>query len=80
MANDLPIAWRGGGCGILGGVYFDPEDPSSIAGALRALLYSPELRARLAQAAYQRARGFSWEQCAQQTFEFLAQVASGSGR
>jgi len=84
MASGLPIACSGRGPmpEVLGeaGVYFDPEDPTSIAAALRELLSSPEMRARWAQAAYQRARGFSWEQCAQQTFEFLAQVASGSGR
>ena len=84
MASGLPIACAGRGPmpEVLGdaGVYFDPEDPTSIAAALRALLSSPESRVRWAQAAYQRARGFSWEQCAQQTFEFLARVASGSGR
>jgi glycosyltransferase involved in cell wall biosynthesis len=84
MASGLPIACSGRGPmpEVLGeaGVYFDPEDPTSIAAALRELLSSPELRARWAQAAYQRARGFSWEQCAQQTLEFLAQVASGAGR
>ncbi len=79
MAAGLPIA-----CSskepmheILGnaGVYFDADEPSDIARALRKLIESPQLRTELAQANYQRARQFSWECCANLTLEFVAGVA-----
>ena len=78
MSAGLPIACsnRSALPEVLGdaGVYFDPEDSSDIAGALRKLIDSPDLRARLASAAYKRALTFSWQQCANETFEFLAKI------
>jgi glycosyltransferase involved in cell wall biosynthesis len=56
------------------GVYFDPEDPADIAGALRELINSPLVRSSLAQAAFQRAQGYSWQRCARETLDFLARV------
>lgn len=79
MASALPVA-----CSrsrpmpeILGdgGVYFDAEDVSSIAEALRALATDAPLRARLAAAASARAAAYSWERCARQTFAFLHRIA-----
>jgi glycosyltransferase involved in cell wall biosynthesis len=78
MASGLPIA-----CSnkqpmpdVTGGaaVYFDAEDPVDIARALRELIGSPTLRTTLAQAGYEHAQGFSWQQCADETFGFLATV------
>jgi glycosyltransferase involved in cell wall biosynthesis len=78
MASGLPIA-----CSnrlpmpeILGqaGVYFDPLRPNEIEEAVRQLFYDAELRAHLAQAAYERAEQFSWAACARDTFRFLADV------
>ncbi len=62
---------------ILGdsGVYFDPEQPDEIAAAIRQLFQSAELRAKLAESAYQKAQLYSWERCAIETFAFLAQIA-----
>jgi glycosyltransferase involved in cell wall biosynthesis len=57
------------------GVYFDPEDPQSIAKAMRELIESPGLSAEKAQMAYERAQGYSWQRCADETFSFLATVA-----
>ena len=80
MASGLPIACSN--CGpmpeVLGdaGVYFDPERPDDIARAIRELIDSPELRARLAKASFERAQAFSWRRCAHETFGFLAEVAS----
>ena len=79
MAAGLPIACSDrppmpeilGGAGLL----FDPENPGSIADALRRLLASPELRAQLAQQAFDRAAQFSWDRCAAETFSFLRSVA-----
>jgi glycosyltransferase involved in cell wall biosynthesis len=57
------------------GVYFDPEQPNEIADAIRQLVQSAELRAKLAQSAYQKAQLYSWDCCARETFEFLSQIA-----
>lgn len=79
MAAGLPMACSRMGPmpEILGdaGEYFDPLNPLDIAKALRRMIESPELRGRYAQAAFARARGYSWGRCANDTLEFLAQVA-----
>lgn len=78
MSAGLPIACsnRSSLPEVLGdaGVYFDPEDSSDIANVLRELIDSPDLRMRLAKAAYERARNFSWQRCANETFDFLAKI------
>jgi glycosyltransferase involved in cell wall biosynthesis len=78
MAAGLPLACSSKGPmpEILedAGVYFDPEDPDDIAHAIRRLIDSPELRAQSAEAAFRKARGFSWERCAHETFAFLASI------
>lgn len=82
MAAGLPIACsdRDPMPEVLGdaGVYFDPLTPASIEQALERLVGSPELREHLARASHQRAQAFCWERCADRTFGFLAQVASGA--
>ncbi len=79
MSAGLPIACskRSAMPEILGeaGVYFDPEDSDDIARALRELIDSADLRARLAQASFERSKAFSWERCARETFAFLAEIA-----
>lgn len=62
------------------GLYFNPEDPQSIATTLQRLIASPELRASLAAAAHRRAQSFTWERCADATFAFLASVLRASER
>ncbi|MDQ3068424.1 MAG: glycosyltransferase family 4 protein [Acidobacteriota bacterium] len=78
MAAGLPIACsnRGPMPEVLGnaGVYFDPERPDDVAAAIRALVESPSLRTRVAGAAFDRARQFSWARCARETFAFLETV------
>lgn len=84
MAAGLPTACsnRGPMPEVLGdaGVYFEPEQPSDITRALRELIDSPQLRTEMAQASYQRARQFSWQHCADETFGFLAAVAQQQKR
>lgn len=84
MAAGLPIACaqRGPMPEVLGdaGVYFDPERPPSIAQAIARLADDPDLRAQLAQRAWQLAQAYSWERCAQETFNFVAQVARQHAR
>ena len=76
MASHLPIA-----CSnrlpmpeVLGdtGVYFDPEDITSITNALRELLVSSELRKVKAKKAKERSIQYTWGRCANDTFEFLS--------
>ncbi len=84
MAAGLPIACsdRGPMPEVLGdaGVYFNPEDPASIAKAIRHLIESPELREQKAQAAFQRAQQYSWARCAEETFGFLVCVLDEHAR
>jgi glycosyltransferase involved in cell wall biosynthesis len=54
-----------------GGVYFDPADAGDIARALHHLITSSEARDSYAWIAYERARQYSWERCADDTFSFL---------
>lgn len=83
MSAGLPIACssRSALPEILGdaGVYFDPEDSSDIANALRELIDSPDLRVRLATEAYERSNKFSWQRCAKETFGFLAKIRDEAG-
>lgn len=79
MAAGLPIACskRGPMPEILrdAGVYFDPENPTDIAYALRQLISSPDLRAEAAGRSYNEAQQYSWERCVDSTFRFLAEIA-----
>lgn len=83
MASGLPIACSGRGPmpEVLGdaGVYFDPEQPSDIARALRKLVDSAQLRTDLANASYERSQQFSWQRCADETLAFIAQLARKNG-
>jgi glycosyltransferase involved in cell wall biosynthesis len=84
MAAGLPIACsnRGPMPEVLGdaGIYFNPENPASIAQAVRYLVMAPRLRAEKAAAASAIAASFSWSRCARETFEFLATVVSDRSR
>ena len=78
MAVGLPIACsnRGPMPEILadGGVYFDPENPDSIAAAVEKLITDPALRIRLAQRAKQLSEQYSWSRCAEETWRFIAET------
>lgn len=78
MAAGLPIACsrRGPMPEVLedAGEYFDPEEPESIANALRKLIGDPDLRQRLAIRAKVLSVGYSWERCARETWSFLAET------
>ncbi len=78
MAAGLPIACsrRGPMSEVLedGGEYFDPEDPGSIAAALRKLIDDATLRQRLAARAKTLAANYSWERCARETWSFLVET------
>jgi glycosyltransferase involved in cell wall biosynthesis len=57
----------------------DPRDPGQIAAAVLNVLSDPALAARLAAAGLERARTFSWENCARRTLEILGEVAGPAG-
>lgn len=84
MASGLPIACSNKGPmpEILGdaGVYFDPEQPQEIAGAVLQLIQSPQFRTELAGKSFQRVRQYSWKRCASDTFNFLADIANSQSR
>ncbi len=79
MSAGLPIACSD--CSampeILGdaGVYFNPENSTDIARAIHTLMDSSDLRAQLAQAAFERTQQYSWKRCADETFRFLGDIA-----
>ena len=84
MAAGLPIASsnRGPMPEVLGdaGIYFDPESVDAIIAALQSLYEQPGLRDTLAKRAYSKAREYSWRQCAQSTFEFIADTIRSESR
>jgi glycosyltransferase involved in cell wall biosynthesis len=81
MAVGLPIACsdRGPMPEVLrdGGVYFDPEDVESVAGAVEALIRDAGLRMCKAARAKALAAQYSWARCAAETLSFLKAVADG---
>ena len=84
MAAGLPIASsrRGPMPAILGnaGVYFDPESVDETTAALQTLSTDADSRTRWAQTAFEKAKDFSWTQCASDTYRFLNRVAAESAK
>ena len=80
MAAGLPIASSHAGPmpEVLGdaGVYFHPESVESIMSAINKLVSDPVLRENLARRACERAQAYSWDRCARETLNFVANVAS----
>ncbi len=58
-------------------IYFDPENPDSIASALSQLLESSERRELLGERAYHYAREYSWKVSGERTFAFIRQICQG---
>ncbi len=83
MAAGLPVlsSSRGPMPEVLGdaGLYFDPEVPSTISEAILRLAKSIELRENLAKSGWLRAQAYSWESCANRTFDFIEQIANQRG-
>ena len=82
MAAGLPImsSERGPMPEVLGaaGIYFDPVSEESVAAAIKAMMSSADLRHSLANASFERAAHFSWENCASRTLAFLADAAASA--
>ncbi|MFP5245561.1 MAG: glycosyltransferase, partial [Thermoanaerobaculia bacterium] len=83
MASGLPIASSQTRPmpDILGdaAVYFDAEDVTSVERGLRTIALDAARRVTIAQRAYERAAAYSWDDCADQTFALLAEVAGSAG-
>ena len=58
-----------------GGMYFDPHSSDSIAKAIEEYLLSLSLREQKRDIAQGLAKSYSWQTCAEQTIQFLHQVA-----
>lgn len=55
--------------------HFSPEKPGDITRVLTKIIESTALRDELARVNHRRAQQYSWERCAEQTFNFLLEVA-----
>ncbi len=78
MAAGLPIACsdRGPMPEILGnaGVYFNPENPHSIAKSVASLITDADLRVKLSKKASKKAFKYSWGRCADETWGFMVET------
>ena len=78
MSVGLPIACSGESSmhEVLGdaGIYFDPQNPNSIASAIEQYLVSPSLRHQKQGMAHQYALQYTWKRCATQTVDFFRVV------
>ena len=79
MASGLAVLCsdRGAMPEVMGdaGLYFDPENPDSLASALMELLSSTDTISKLASVALEKSKGYTWERCASDTFTFLSTVS-----
>ena len=80
MACGCPVvASKTGALPEIGGdaaVYCDPYDPASIGDAIRSLVTDDAMRQQYAARALQRAKLFTWDNCARQTLELLEAVGA----
>jgi glycosyltransferase involved in cell wall biosynthesis len=78
MASGLPVACSNKGPmpEVLGnaGIYFNPEQPTEIYHAIKKFIDSVQLRSEKSQASFYKAKQYSWNTCAFETFSFLEQV------
>ena len=80
MVSGLPIACsdRGPMPEILGksAVYFNPHSVSSIFKALSKIVHDEILRKSLAEISWEKSLQYSWERCAEETFDFIYNIAN----
>ena len=57
------------------GILFNPSEVEDISCALEKVLYDDKLKEILINKGYQREKKFSWEQCAQETYEIYSQLS-----
>lgn len=73
MAAGVPVAASANACipevGGNAAVYFDPEDPDQMSVVIEHALNDQTLREDLVARGQERARDFTWEECAQETLK-----------
>lgn len=78
MASGLPVVCsdRGPMPEVLGhtGLYFDPENVSSIKHALYTMITDDRLRAELSVLSSAKASSYTWEKCSKETWKFIVDV------
>ena len=78
MASGIPISCsnRSGLPDLLNGagILFDPENPSSIADAVRNIIENDSLREQLIINSKLNASKYSWNRCSKETFNFISKV------
>jgi glycosyltransferase involved in cell wall biosynthesis len=83
MVSGLPIASSNFGPmpEVLGsnGVYFNPEDSESISKSIQILIDSKELRTKMARDSYASVQTYSWQKCANDTFQFFQNIIQKKG-
>jgi len=84
MACAVPVIVAQASClpEISGGVlkYFDPQSVYEIAACIEQVLESGDVRKDLANRGKERAAGFSWQRCAEETLDVLTRHSNSSGR
>lgn len=79
MASALPIACsdRGPMPEVLQdvGAYFDPEDPDSIAAAIKRIIEDPSAREEMRSRSRAIADQYTWSRCSNETLDFLYECA-----
>lgn len=84
MGAKLPIACsdRTGLSEILkdAGLYFNPEDPKSIADTVQKLILDINLRETLGKKAYHYALDYTWKRCASETFSYINTLKKIDGK
>jgi glycosyltransferase involved in cell wall biosynthesis len=83
MTQRLPVVSTPAGCAATlvrheqTGLMVPARDAEALAAALARLMADPPLRARLADAAFDRVRDMSWARTARQTLDVYARALSG---
>ena len=80
MASGLPIASSDSGPmpEVLSdsGIYFDPLNIDSISSSLLKIMKEAHLRELLSTLSWKRSKQYTWEKCANQTFDFIHSIIS----
>ena len=78
MSSGVPIACSNKGPmpEVLkkGGVYFDPENPKSIAIAIKKLIKNKKFRLKISKESVELSKKYSWKICSEKTLTFLYKV------
>ena len=61
-----------------GGLYFNPEDPYSIANAVEDIIEDQPTRSRMMMQSKMLASSYSWERCARETLDFVEYILNTS--